>query len=71
MTQQQYLINRKLNIVELADTMKNITKDCKRLGASRQYYYYYYYYYYYIKAALQYAIYVLTVPFLSLSASID
>ncbi len=39
MTQQQYLINRKLNIVEFADTMKNITKACKRLGVSRQHYY--------------------------------
>ena len=39
MTQQQYLINRKLNIVEFADTMKNITKACKKLGVSRQHYY--------------------------------
>ena len=39
MTQQQYLINRKLNIVEFADTLKNITKACKRLGVSRQHYY--------------------------------
>lgn len=39
MTQQQYLINRKLNIVEFADTMKNITSACKRLGVSRQHYY--------------------------------
>ena len=39
MTQQQYLINRKLNVVEFAETMKNITKACKRLGVSRQHYY--------------------------------
>lgn len=39
MTQQQYLINRKLNIVEFADTLKNISKACKRLGVSRQHYY--------------------------------
>ena len=39
MTQEQYLINRKLNIVEFADTLKNITKACKRLGVSRQHYY--------------------------------
>ena len=39
MTQQQYLINRKLNIVDFADTLKNISKACKRLGVSRQHYY--------------------------------
>lgn len=39
MTHQQYLINRKLNIVEFADTMRNISKACKRLGVSRQHYY--------------------------------
>ena len=39
MTQQEYLIKRKLNVVEFADTMKNITKTCKRLGVSRQHYY--------------------------------
>lgn len=39
MTKQQYLINRKLNIVEFADTMKNISLACKKLGVSRQHYY--------------------------------
>jgi transposase InsO family protein len=39
MTQQQYLINRKLNIIEFADTLKNISSACKRLGVSRQHYY--------------------------------
>lgn len=39
MTHQQYLINRKLNIVEFADTLKNISMACKKLGVSRQHYY--------------------------------
>jgi len=39
MTQQQYLINRKLSIVDFADTMMNISKACKQMGVSRQHYY--------------------------------
>lgn len=39
MTQQQYLINRKLNILELSEKLGNITESCKRLGVSRQHYY--------------------------------
>lgn len=39
MTQQQYLINRKLNLVEFADTIRNISEACKQMGVSRQHYY--------------------------------
>lgn len=39
MTQQQYIINRKLNILELGETLGNITEACRRLGVSRQHYY--------------------------------
>ena len=39
MTQQQYLINRKLNLVEFADTIRNISQACKQMGVSRQHYY--------------------------------
>ncbi len=39
MTQQQYIINRKLNIVELAQTLGNISEACRNLGVSRQHYY--------------------------------
>lgn len=39
MTQEQYLINRKLNIVEFADTLRNISEACKQMGVSRQHYY--------------------------------
>jgi transposase len=39
MTQNQYLIRRKLNIVELGETLGNITEACKRLGVSRSHYY--------------------------------
>ena len=39
MTQQQYLIQRKLNVVELAKTLGNISESCRRLGVSRQHYY--------------------------------
>ena len=39
MTQQQYIINRKLNIVELANTLGNISEACRNLGVSRQHYY--------------------------------
>jgi molybdenum-dependent DNA-binding transcriptional regulator ModE len=39
MTQQQYVINRKVNIVELAQTLGNISQACRNLGVSRQHYY--------------------------------
>ena len=39
MTQQQYIINRKLNILELGETLGNISLACRRLGVSRQHYY--------------------------------
>lgn len=39
MTQQQYLINRKLNILELGEKLGNISQACKRLGVSRQHFY--------------------------------
>ncbi len=39
MTQEQYIIKRKLNIVELAETLGNITEACKNLGVRRQHYY--------------------------------
>lgn len=39
MTEQQYLIKRKLNVVEFADQIKNISEACRRLGVSRQHYY--------------------------------
>ncbi len=39
MTQQQYIINRKVNIVELAQTLGNISEACRNLGVSRQHYY--------------------------------
>jgi transposase InsO family protein len=39
MTQQQYIINRKTNIVELAKTLGNISEACRNLGVSRQHYY--------------------------------
>lgn len=39
MTQQQYIINRKVNIVELAKTLGNISEACRNLGVSRQHYY--------------------------------
>lgn len=39
MTQQQYIINRKTNIVELGKTLGNISEACRRLGVSRQHYY--------------------------------
>ena len=37
MTQQQYIINRKVNIVELAQTLGNISEACRNLGVSRPY----------------------------------
>ena len=39
MTQSQYLIQRKLNVVDLAKTLGNISESCRRLGVSRQHYY--------------------------------
>jgi len=39
MTQQQYIINRKLNILELGEALGNISDACRRLGISRQHYY--------------------------------
>jgi transposase InsO family protein len=39
MTQRQYIINRKLNILELGKTLGNISEACRRLGVSRQHYY--------------------------------
>jgi hypothetical protein len=39
MTQQEYIISRKLNVVELAQTLGNISEACRNLGVSRQHYY--------------------------------
>jgi len=39
MTQQQYIIRRKLNIVQLSEQLDNISEACRRLGVSRQHYY--------------------------------
>ncbi len=39
MTQQQYIINRKANILDLGRTLGNISEACRRLGVSRQHYY--------------------------------
>ena len=39
MTQSQYLIKRKLNILELGETLGNISEACRKLGGSRQHYY--------------------------------
>ena len=39
MTQTQYIINRKLNILELGKTLGNISEACRKLGVSRQHYY--------------------------------
>ena len=39
MTQQQYIINRKLNILELSKQLGNISEACRKLGVSRQHYY--------------------------------
>ncbi len=38
MTEKQYLISRKLNVLDFADQMKNISEACRRLGVSRQHY---------------------------------
>jgi len=39
MTQTQYIIGRKLNILELGKTLGNISDACRKLGISRQHYY--------------------------------
>lgn len=39
MTHSQYLIKRKVNIVELGQTLGNISEACRKLGVSRQHYY--------------------------------
>ena len=39
MTQQQYIINRKLNIIDLSEQLGNISEACRRLGVSRSHYY--------------------------------
>jgi transposase InsO family protein len=39
MTRDQYIIRRKLNIVELGETLGNISEACRRLNISRQHYY--------------------------------
>lgn len=39
MTQQQYIIRRKMNIVQLSEQLGNISEACRRLGVSRQHYY--------------------------------
>ena len=39
MTQRQYIITRKLNILDLGRTLGNISEACRKLGVSRQHYY--------------------------------
>ena len=39
MTQDQYLIKRKVNILELAETLGNVSEACRKLGVSRQHFY--------------------------------
>ena len=39
MTHRQYIIQRKLNIMELGETLGNISEACRKLGVSRQHYY--------------------------------
>lgn len=39
MTQGQYIIQRKLNVIELSQTLGNISEACRRLDVSRQHYY--------------------------------
>ncbi len=39
MTHQQYIIRRKLNIVELFNQLGNISEACRKLGVSRRYCY--------------------------------
>lgn len=39
MTPNQYIIQRKLSILELGSTLGNISEACRKMGASRQHYY--------------------------------
>ena len=39
MTRNQYIIRRKLNIVELGQALNNVSEACRKLGISRQHYY--------------------------------
>jgi len=39
MTKDQYIITRKLNIIELGEKLGNISEACRRLGVSRQHFY--------------------------------
>lgn len=39
MTQDQYIIQRKLSVIDLAKTLGNISEACRKLGVSRQHYY--------------------------------
>jgi hypothetical protein len=39
MTREKYLINRKLNILDLGHQLDNISVACRRLGISRQHFY--------------------------------
>ena len=39
MTHQQYIIRRKLNILDLAEQIGSISEACRKLGVSRQHYY--------------------------------
>lgn len=39
MTHSQYIINRKLSLVELGEKLGNISQACRNLGVSRQHYY--------------------------------
>lgn len=39
MTQSQYIIGRKLNILELGEKLGNISEACRKLGVSRQHFY--------------------------------
>ncbi|HYA88842.1 MAG TPA: IS481 family transposase [Nitrospirota bacterium] len=39
MTQRQYIINRKVSILDLGKTLGNISEACRKLGVSRQHYY--------------------------------
>ena len=39
MTQQQYIIQRKANILELGEKLGNISEACRKLGVSRQHFY--------------------------------
>lgn len=39
MTQQQYVIRRKMNILELGEKLQNVSLACKNLGVSRQHFY--------------------------------